>query len=207
MTTPPPPSEPPTVHLSSTDGDWWERLDGRTPAGGRIPDWWTGERVALGDDQHPEAGSNDHQPEGNHPEVTPAAAQLPEDQDQDQDQDPARGRWLRPALDYYPDFTAHAEKVRPALSAKTRAALYNASAAGAGWCCGLVPKLGDLIAECGREASITAALLVGGGGCLLVMHLWDRRTRHWWPGIAWVARIPLASAVTALALYAPASQI
>jgi hypothetical protein len=35
--------------------------------------------------------------------------------------------------------------------------------------------------------------------------VWDRRTRHWWPGIAWAARIPLATAVLAVALWAPAA--
>jgi hypothetical protein len=35
--------------------------------------------------------------------------------------------------------------------------------------------------------------------------VWDRRTRHWWPGLAWAARIPLATAITALALWAPAA--
>jgi hypothetical protein len=40
---------------------------------------------------------------------------------------------------------------------------------------------------------------------LLIAHVWDRRTRHWWPGIAWAARIPLATALLALALWAPAA--
>jgi hypothetical protein len=43
--------------------------------------------------------------------------------------------------------------------------------------------------------SIGGALVLGIGGSLLIAHVWDRRTRHWWPGIAWVARIPLATAI------------
>lgn len=116
------------------------------------------------------------------------------------------GPWLRPAPGYYPA-PGLPSVPRAALSPRTRRALYNATAAATGWGLGLVPSLGDAIAACGREASIGAALVLGCGICLVIAHMWDRRTRHWWPGLAWVARIPLASAITALALYAPASTI
>ncbi|MCX5115493.1 hypothetical protein OOK13_45180 [Streptomyces sp. NBC_00378] len=124
------------------------------------------------------------------------------------------GKWLRPATRYYPRLRnpfsttgADGEEVKPALSAGTLRLLANAGAAGAGYGLGLVPLLGRAIEECERTTSIGGALVLGGGVVLFVAHVWDRKTRHWRPITAWVARIPLASAITALALYAPASQI
>ncbi|MFG2833142.1 hypothetical protein ACGFWI_37850 [Streptomyces sp. NPDC048434] len=95
------------------------------------------------------------------------------------------------------------DHVQAALSSGTRAALNAAAAAGIGWLTGLVPLFRGWIEDCGRTAGPTAALMVGVGLVVLVMHVWDRRTRHWWWGLAWVARIPLMSAVLALGLYAP----
>ncbi|MFJ1839879.1 hypothetical protein ACIOJ9_39220 [Streptomyces sp. NPDC088175] len=125
------------------------------------------------------------------------------------------GKWLRPAEGYYARFRkpfspavgADGEEAKPALSPGTRRLLANAGAAGAGYGLGLVPMLGSWIEECARTTSIGGGLILGGSICLALGHFWDRRTRHWNPGLAWAARIPLASAVTALALYAPASQI
>ncbi|WP_371631854.1 hypothetical protein OG892_39735 [Streptomyces sp. NBC_00341] len=126
------------------------------------------------------------------------------------------GKWLRPAASYYPrpriplspaPVAEGDEAPKPALSPGTRRLLVNAGAAGAGYGLGLVPLLGGWIDECGRMTSISGALVLGGGICLVVAHVWDRRTRHWHPALELVARIPLMSAITALALYAPASQI
>ncbi|MFJ5851260.1 hypothetical protein [Streptomyces sp. NPDC092903] len=125
------------------------------------------------------------------------------------------GKWLRPAASYYPrprnplvpaPVPEGEEPTKPALSPGTRRLLANVGAAGAGYGLGLVPLLGGWIEECGRTTSIGGALVLGGGICLVVAHVWDRRTRHWHPVLALVARIPLMSALTALALYAPASQ-
>ncbi|MGW3164818.1 hypothetical protein ACWC9Q_18480 [Streptomyces sp. NPDC001142] len=121
------------------------------------------------------------------------------------------GKWLRPAAKYYPrprnPFSPpEGEEAKPALSAGTRRLLANAGAAGAGYWLGLVPLIGHAIEECGRTTSIGGALTLGGGLVLFVAHVWDRNTRHWHAITAWLARIPLASAITALALYAPASQ-
>ena len=116
-----------------------------------------------------------------------------------------------PQPDYWPHphmpavLTHAPERAAAAISPKTRAFLYNASAAGAGWGLGLYQWFAHAIADCGTNYSISGALVLGIGGSLLIAHVWDRRTRHWWPGIAWVARIPLATAICALALWAPAS--
>jgi hypothetical protein len=101
--------------------------------------------------------------------------------------------------------TAIPDRAAAALSPKTRTALYNASAAGAGWGLGLYQQCAHALADCGQQYSISGALTLGAGTCLIVAHFWDRRTRHWWPGLAWAARIPLATAFLALALYAPAA--
>ncbi|MFF4834082.1 hypothetical protein [Streptomyces sp. NPDC001315] len=110
--------------------------------------------------------------------------------------------WPRPHMPAV--LTSVPDRAAAAISPGTRRLLYNASAAGAGWGLGLYDQLAGAIADCG-QTSIGGALVLGVGGCLLIAHVWDRRTRHWWPGIAWVARIPLATAVVALALWAPAS--
>lgn len=122
--------------------------------------------------------------------------------------------WLQPQPGYYPDaphlpafVTTAPEKVGTALSPKTRALFYNATAACTGWGLGLLDLFRYALADCDAQTSISGALVLGIGSCLLIAHVWDRRTRHWWIGLAWVARIPLATALTALALYAPASQL
>ncbi|MEU3978422.1 hypothetical protein [Streptomyces bacillaris] len=123
------------------------------------------------------------------------------------------GKWLRPAQGYYPrprnplSPGPDGEPPKRAVSAGTLRLLANAGAAGAGYFLGLAPMFGTWIEECARTTSIGGGLFLGGSICLAIGHFWDRRTRHWYPGLAWAARIPLASAVTALALYAPASQI
>ncbi|MQS99036.1 hypothetical protein FF041_02120 [Streptomyces jumonjinensis] len=96
---------------------------------------------------------------------------------------------------------------RPWLSGGTRRLVMNGLAAGAGYQVGLLGLIGDAIESCGEDYSIGGALVLGTGVCLVIAHVWDRRTRHWHWSVAWAARVPLASAVTALALYAPASQI
>jgi hypothetical protein len=134
--------------------------------------------------------------------------------DEDTDPEPKRdepAHRFQPQPDYYPRprmpevLTHSGERAAAALSPRTRRFLYNASAAGTGWLLGLYQQLAHAITDCGKTTSIAGALVLGIGMCLLIAHLWDRRTRHWWPGIAWAARIPLATALVALALYAPAA--
>lgn len=148
------------------------------------------------------------------PELLAVLVEDGEDQAEGRQADESgRGPWMQPHPGYYQSVQRAVvaqllpSSAKPALSAGTRRLLYSASAAGAGYLLGLEPLLADVIAECGREASIGAALVIGLAVTGLIAHLWDRRTRHWWWGLAWAARIPLASAVTALALWAPASAI
>lgn len=139
----------------------------------------------------------------------PTAEDAPEDDEPEKEEVPSGPGWFTPEPGYYPrphipDALTHAPE-RIALSARTRRGLYNASAAGAGWGLGLYRPFAAAIADCSTTYSTSGGLTLGIGGCLLIAHTWDRRTRHWWPGLAWAARIPLATAVLALALWAPAS--
>ncbi|MFI7293987.1 hypothetical protein [Streptomyces sp. NPDC050121] len=163
----------------------------------RLPDWWRSRTPAP-------------------PAADPASeldwwdALYADDTTSDEDARQPDSRWT-PQPDYWPRphipvaLTATPERAAAAISPKTRAALYNASAAGAGWGLGLYQPCAAALADCGTNYSTSGALVLGIGGCLLIAHVWDRRTRHWWPGIAWAARIPLATTILALALWAPAA--
>ena len=144
-------------------------------------DWWTDDMFET------PVGDEDEQPEER--ERTPAFEPQPD-------------YWPRP---HTPAVISRVRDRAPAaFSPGTRSLLYNATAAGAGWAFGLYQQLAWALNDLGKD-SIRGALVLGVGGCLLIAHVWDRRTRHWWPGIAWVARIPLATAICALALWAPAA--
>jgi hypothetical protein len=195
--------------------DWWDGPHDQAPAvpvrgGGRLPDWRKPKRTlnTLDEPEHepetaeapePDTAEDDGQEhtataEQPDPEAVPAVPP----------------GWWQPQPGYYPGLptTLPVPQAPPvALSPRTRSLLYNAGAAGAGWSLGLYGQFARAVASCGTETSIGGALTLGIGGCFVIAHVWDRRTRHWWTGLAWAARIPLATAVTALALYAPASQI
>jgi hypothetical protein len=132
-------------------------------------------------------------------------------EDEPDNEQPDRPAPFAPQPDYWPHphvpaaVTRIPDQAAAAISPRTRKALYNASAAGAGWSLGLYQQFAGAIADCGQHYSIGGAIVLGVGGCLVIAHVWDRRTRHWWPGIAWAARIPLATAILALALWAPAA--
>ncbi|MFD5033623.1 hypothetical protein ACFWM0_24930 [Streptomyces sp. NPDC058405] len=200
------PPRPTNAPAAAPVGDWWDDLyDDEKPAGpalggARLPDWRK-PKPAL------EAPTEDE------PDEEPAAGEDPEpEEEQEQDQEqvaPAPPGWLQPQPGYYPPLPAvlpAVQKTPAALSPKTRQLIYNAGAAGAGYGFGLLDLFARAINDCGTETGIGGALVLGIGSCLLIAHIWDRRTRHWWIGLAWAARIPLATAITALALYAPASQ-
>lgn len=165
---------------------------------------WRKSTDPLADTHQPpaEPATETTKPEETQPETVtqPAPAPAPEPH-------PA---WLQPQPDYYPPvpavLPAAAQAAPAALSPRTRSLIYNATAAATGWGTGFLDRCSDALATCGAEAGIGPALILGIGSCLILAHFWDRRTRHWWIGLAWVARVPLATAITALALYAPASQ-
>lgn len=97
----------------------------------------------------------------------------------------------------------------PKRAARMRWLAYNGSAAAAGWWLGIEQWCADGIAQYGR-ADVGEGVWVGVGlivACL-VLELRSHGMRH--PGraplirfLGWTLRIPLASAVLALALYGP----
>ncbi|MFH8792213.1 hypothetical protein [Streptomyces sp. NPDC017941] len=184
--------------------------------GGRLPDWWRTKPDQLpdADDEPaprpapgPAPGWWDHLYADDQTDRTDEAEEVAEDAGPDT-VETTSGSWWTPQPDYYPHLHVPTfvsdQQARPAVSPQTRAILYNAAAAGTGWVFGLYGQFATALDDCGQH-SIGGALTLGVGGCLVIAHLWDRRTRHWRVGLDWVARIPLATAILALALWAPAS--
>ncbi|WP_329174950.1 hypothetical protein OG754_19260 [Streptomyces decoyicus] len=233
-TPPPPSTPPTVhlpIQVDTAGDDWWDDLygdEGSAPAAApgqrrvavpadRLPFWWTGEGVTLG-------GQVDAEPEPvcEHPEplevhdayaelvayLCPACdAQLPvpaADEDEAKPQPYERLAASARSVGRRASGWLPAGATGITLNPRARRLLYNGSAAGLGWYLHIGPPLKSLLEECGREAGIGASLVVGVGICGAAAVLIDRRTRHWWPPLAWVCRAPLAAAVLALLLYAPA---
>jgi|GEM_PF-6720587 len=201
-----------------TDAGWWDDLydttAGDTHARGaapgrariapsRLPDWRTGETADLSgvvqdrpDDASPDPDTKpvtDPDTEDPAPDWTPAAdPDDPVERPPHRPANPARAGVRRASAAYL------------TLAPRTRVLLYNGTAAATGWALGLEPLMRGWITQCGHDTGHTsAALILGVGMTALIGHQVDRRTRHWWPPLAWVCRIPLASALLALGLYAP----
>lgn len=204
--------------------DWWDRLyadDTSTSspqarpvskAQTRLPSWWEAKTDLTTPAEDQDEAEDQGQEEGNdEEESTEEPDDDPEPKSDDEDQAVVdatpKSSWFIRQTGYWPTPTPTRLPAKPALSNGTKRLLYNTSAAGTGYYLGLAPTIGDLIESCGQETSIGGALVLGAGICLGIAAMWDCRTRHWYRPLAWTARIPLASALTALALYAPASQI
>lgn len=95
------------------------------------------------------------------------------------------------------------------LSSRTRNLAYNATAGALGWGCGLGPFMHHAITECGTATHPGAGIALGVGIAAVAAvpdwYLRGARNNHHPLGtaVAWCARVPLASAVLALALYTP----
>lgn len=98
----------------------------------------------------------------------------------------------------------------PRRAARIRWVAYNGAAAAAGWWLGIEQFCAQGIAESGRAGGVPEGVWVGIGLILgtLPIELFTHRLRD--PGrhrfiraLGWTARIPLAAAVLALALYGP----
>ncbi len=94
-----------------------------------------------------------------------------------------------------------ADGMGPRRAARWRWTLYNGSAALLGNGVGLQALYGGAITLCGQQTNPVAALVLAVGMCAVTWHFLDRRTRGWWPPLAWALRAPLASACLAIALY------
>lgn len=198
-TLPPPPPPP---------DDWWDRLyadshtrpDSPPPVAPRLPDWRKGKTADL---RGPDPDRRDKAAK-----PVPAA---PADDDQDEpDEDEG---WAD--VDDKPDApVAPGRRPRPAarkqahtaylgLPARSRAALYTGTAAAAGYALGLVPLMNGWITNCGNDTSPKSAVILGVVLTTACGVLIDHSTRNWWGPLPWLCRIPLASAILALCLYAP----
>ncbi|MER7395471.1 hypothetical protein ABT381_08140 [Streptomyces sp. NPDC000151] len=223
MTTPPPmPSEPPTVHLpqqvDTGADDWWDRLyadEDQVPAedpaplrvavpADRLPDWWADKPVHLGPEEDTEPEPEDTDPD----EVDEEPEELEETHGQEHDADGSDGIAApvpapkAPAADSFWRGWAPAGAVGMQLlhPSRGRRLIYNASAAALGWGLHLDDPVQQLVAYVGREFSDTAVLILSAALVVAVGVLIDHKTRHWWPPLAWICRIPLATTLLALAL-------
>jgi hypothetical protein len=164
------------------------------PVAPRLPDWRKRETADL----IPPAESL--------PEpvaVAGTVGEQPEEAASDVEGEPVKPRPRRDPHRYLPIPTDRVHHAYAGLPARARAVLYTGGAAGLGWAFGLPQTMHSWIADCGHDQGPTAGLVLGAGLILACAVLVDRRTRGWWPPLAWVCRIPLASALLALALYAP----
>lgn len=215
---------------TGTDTDWWDDLyatgdnDTHAPTKrtmpakariGRLPDWRRRETADMSPDS-PDTTADSPDKEADTKDTTPADTP-PTSTDTDPDTADTADDW---ADETDPDDPVVRDPHRPAnpartgarrasaaylaLAPRTRVLIYNGTAAGLGYGLGVVPLVKGWIAECGHDTGhISAALILGIAGAGLVAHFIDRRTRHWWPPLAWACRIPLASVLLALGLYAP----
>jgi hypothetical protein len=77
-----------------------------------------------------------------------------------------------------------------------------AAGAGIGWAIGLEHLLHGWITDCAHDTTPTSGLILG-LGLVAASAGAAYRARGWWPPLAWACRIPAATALLALCLYAP----
>lgn len=89
-------------------------------------------------------------------------------------------------------------------TARVRWVIRHAAPAAPGWYLGLGPTITGWLYDCAADYS-TASAMVLSGLAVTAGGLTAWRTRSWWPPLAWCCRVPLATAVTAAAAFAPAA--
>ncbi|MGW9299407.1 hypothetical protein ACWHA3_01090 [Streptomyces cyaneofuscatus] len=140
-------------------------------------------------------------PPPNYPPTVPTARRRPATKGAA----PHRTRKARPRRTPQGKATRHLDQ-HPRL----RAVLYNATAAAAGWYLGLGPWMFQGITHYGQAHNVQRGVWVGAGLTLFSLaveartHAWRRPDRPVLTRAAgWAGRIPLATALSALALYGP----
>ncbi len=164
---------------------WWERLYEEPAAGSSSTD------VGLESDDEEPWEEQPEEPEGP-PEKTPRQWRVPH-------------RRLSPHLPRLParvqqTYSTWSSGMDPKRAARWRWVLYNGSAALAGWGLNANRPVAGALASCAQATNTVSALLLGAGMCAVTWHFADRHTRGWWPPLAWVMRIPLATVVLVLVL-------
>jgi hypothetical protein len=88
------------------------------------------------------------------------------------------------------------------LQPRIRWAISTGAGAGLGWALGLQHLFSAWITSCGHDTTPGTAVILGLGllgACSYAAHA----TRRYWPPLAWACRIPAATALLAVCLYAP----
>ncbi|WP_030262061.1 hypothetical protein [Streptomyces violens] len=204
--------------MDTTADDWWDRLyadEDQAPAeppeprriavsSDRLPDWWTAKPIHLGEQVNEEESEEDTGADvvDDEPDEADDEEEQGEDQEDDDEDVSAAPYPKAPAAESFWRGWAPAGSVGMQLlhPVRGRKVLYNASAAALGWGLGAAQPLEDLISTCGREYGRTGALVLGAAVVIAIGVLIDHKTRHWWPPLAWMCRIPLATASLALLL-------
>ncbi|WP_367137041.1 MULTISPECIES: hypothetical protein [Streptomyces] len=211
---PPMPSQPPTVGVEEGVEDETEAAVEAAPGPSPLRRWAvrvktanaaakqqrrTVEEYVEGDVELPvEAEGEEPSPSRRARRLKRLRALRQRDDDQEPESEPQHQRRYEPAHSSVVHETWHA------LQPVTRGLLYNGAAAWIGWELRIFggKSLGvwelHFFESAGRETSITTATVVA----LIVTGVvgWkiDRPTRHWFPPLAWLCRVPLATTVVAL---------
>jgi hypothetical protein len=175
------------------------------PTGNRLPP--PGQVVTLDEDAAPKTDDGDG--DGDAPDEQPGEGEEPDElpAEADGDQDGVQP-WSRVAEFHPRQVRGYVLEHHGDASKRFKLLVYNAGAAGTGWGFGWEGRLHSVLVACGRETGDPyAAMILGAAVVGAAVALIDRRTRHWWWPLAWVCRIPLATAILALALYTPAATI
>jgi hypothetical protein len=196
---------------------WWDELydtahddhhrpDATPPAAPRLGNWRKSEPTDL-------RGNRPESPDERPPETVETKPDVDDEQLHDEDDE---GEWedvdetepqgvarRSPARASRPSAGARAQHEYAQLPRRTRWLLYNGTAAAAGYWVQLAPLMEGWITDCGSSTSPGGGIGLGVGLIIAAGALIDHPTRGWWGPLPWLCRIPLASAVLALLLYAP----
>ncbi|MFI5809001.1 hypothetical protein [Streptomyces sp. NPDC051561] len=202
---PAPPAYPPTVPTPAAD---------TAPArgGSRLPDWRRPKPALVlvkedePEDDEPEPDQDD-EPEGDDPDGDEPVEQQP-----DPKKTPATKKSTPPHVVEIRggiDDIAKSMTTDPKQRRRIAVGIYNIGAAGIGYAVGIVPWAVGRLLFYGRTDPREGVVI--GAGLIVVCAVAEIRTHRWRSHdahlilrvVGWIARIPLASAVLALALYGP----
>lgn len=220
---PPRPAPAASAARTVTDsGNWWDALYAADAAdthpdtvrtlpdkarirGGLIPDWrkgpvadlrgHTADTADAGPKDIPDAAPDKTAPDAEPEPDIPTAPEDWEDAQPDDESTPGAVRLGKQRQQIHTAYTG--------LERRTRWLTSTGASAGLGWALGLEPALHSLLVQCQHDTGDTTAPVIVGLALVTAGALIVWRTTNWWPPLAWACRIPLASALLALALYAP----
>jgi hypothetical protein len=192
---------------------WWDELYDTThddhhrpetppPPAPRLGNWRKGEAVDLRGNRPDDASADSTKGESAVDEEQLLDDDTEGEWEDVQEPEPAAAR-RTPARARRPSAGTRAQHEYAQLPARARLLIYTGTAAATGYGIGLVPLMEGWITDCGHANGTAGAIALGVGLAVATGVLIDHRTRAWWGPLPWVCRIPLASAILALLLYAP----